>query len=80
MHSDRLLHPAHVIITQRSGLVNQPLLKVVIVETWQRIPVAIRATVVGVLVSSIGVYAWVIIGALVPPLWAVVIMGSLLVV
>jgi membrane protease YdiL (CAAX protease family) len=54
--------------------------KVVMVEVWQRIPVVIRAIVVGVLVSSIGVYAWVILGALMPPLGAVVFMGGLLVI
>jgi membrane protease YdiL (CAAX protease family) len=45
---------------------------------WQRIPLWIRAVVLGVLVSSIGVYAWLVVGTLVPAPWSIVLMGSLL--
>jgi membrane protease YdiL (CAAX protease family) len=45
-----------------------------IVGIWQRIPLLFRATFLGVLVSSVGVYSWLIIGALVPAYWSLVIM------
>jgi membrane protease YdiL (CAAX protease family) len=48
------------------------------VSFWGRIPVIIRATIIGAVVSSIGVYAWVFIVALVPAPWSVFIMGILL--
>ena len=45
---------------------------------WQRMPIWIRATITGVIVSSIGVYSWVIGGALIPAPWSILIMGILL--
>ena len=37
-----------------------------IVGYWRRVPVIVRATFLGILVSSVGVYSWLIVGALIP--------------
>jgi membrane protease YdiL (CAAX protease family) len=50
-----------------------------IVGYWRRVPVIIRATFLGILVSSVGVYSWLIVGALIPAPWSGVIMGIILV-
>jgi hypothetical protein len=49
-----------------------------VMRLWGRIPVVLRATILGSVVSSIGVYAWVYIATLVPVPWSVLIMGILL--
>jgi hypothetical protein len=48
------------------------------IRFWQRIPLVIRAIVSGIFVSTIGVYAWLAIGTLIPGLWAIVVMGGVL--
>jgi membrane protease YdiL (CAAX protease family) len=48
------------------------------IRFWQRIPVVIRAVVSGVFVSTIGVYAWLAIGTLIPGLWSIIVMGGVL--
>jgi membrane protease YdiL (CAAX protease family) len=48
------------------------------IRFWQRIPLVIRAIVSGISVSTIGVYAWLAIGTLIPGLWAIVVMGGVL--
>ncbi len=45
---------------------------------WLRLPVLIRAIISGVFVSSIGVYAWLAVGAILPAPLAFVVMGMLL--
>ena len=45
---------------------------------WQRIPVLIRAIVLGTVVESIGVGAWVLCLAVIPSPWTVVVMGGIL--
>lgn len=45
---------------------------------WQRVPLVVRAVVSGILVSGIGVYGWLAVGALQPGLWSLVVMGGLL--
>jgi membrane protease YdiL (CAAX protease family) len=45
---------------------------------WRRVPVWLNATLVGVLVSSIGVFTWAFILALIPAPWSIAIMGILL--
>jgi membrane protease YdiL (CAAX protease family) len=45
---------------------------------WQRVPMWMRASLVGVLVSSIGVYTWLIVAALVPAPWSVLMMSVFL--
>ena len=47
-------------------------------RVWQRIPLIFRATFLGMLVSSVGVYSWLVVGALVPAPWSLGIMGILL--
>jgi membrane protease YdiL (CAAX protease family) len=49
-----------------------------ILKFWQRIPIWIRATIIGVFVSSLGVYTWLIVGVLIPLPWPIFIMGILL--
>ena len=49
-----------------------------ITRFWQRIPLVIRAIVSGIFVSTIGVYAWLVIGPLIPGLWAIVVIGGVL--
>ncbi len=48
------------------------------IRLWQHIPLMIHAIVSGIFVSTIGVYAWLVIGPLIPGLWAIVVMGSVL--
>ena len=48
------------------------------IRLWQHIPLVIRAIVSGIFVSTIGVYAWLAIGTLIPGLWAIVVMGGVL--
>jgi membrane protease YdiL (CAAX protease family) len=45
---------------------------------WQRIPIVVRAIVVGFVVFEIGVGAWLAIAALIPAPWSIVIMGGVL--
>jgi membrane protease YdiL (CAAX protease family) len=45
---------------------------------WQRLPVAIRAIVTGVLVAEIGIATWMASLILVPGIWPLVIMGGVL--
>jgi membrane protease YdiL (CAAX protease family) len=49
-----------------------------IIRFWRRIPVAIQAIAVGFVVFEIGVGAWLVIAALVPAPWSIVIMGGVL--
>jgi membrane protease YdiL (CAAX protease family) len=49
-----------------------------IIGFWQRIPVVVRAIIVGVVVFEIGVGAWLVIAALIPAPWSIVIMGGVL--
>ena len=49
-----------------------------IIRFWQRIPLVIRAIVLGVFVSTIGVYAWLVIGPLIPGPWSIIVMGGVL--
>lgn len=49
-----------------------------VLRLWQRIPVLIRALVLGLLVSLIGVFAWQVILVLIPQPWSVVVMGGVL--
>jgi membrane protease YdiL (CAAX protease family) len=49
-----------------------------IIRFWQRIPVVVRAIVVGFVVFEIGVGAWLVIAALVPAPWSIVMMGGIL--
>jgi len=45
---------------------------------WQRLPIVIRAIVVGFLVFEIGIVAWLAIAALIPVPWSILGMGGLL--
>jgi membrane protease YdiL (CAAX protease family) len=45
---------------------------------WKRLPVVIRALVVGFLVAEIGIGAWLAIAALIPAPWFLVLMGAFL--
>lgn len=45
---------------------------------WRRLPVAIRALVVGFLVAEIGIGAWLAVAALIPTPWSLVLMGAFL--
>lgn len=49
-----------------------------IIRSWQRVPVLIRALVLGVIVTFVGVGAWLLSLALVPAPWSVVVMGGIL--
>lgn len=49
-----------------------------IIRFWRRIPVVIRAIVVGVVVFEIGVGAWLVIAALIPAPWSIVAMSGVL--
>jgi membrane protease YdiL (CAAX protease family) len=49
-----------------------------IIRFWRRIPVVIRALVVGFVVFEIGVGAWLVIAALVPAPWSIVVMSGVL--
>lgn len=45
------------------------------IRFWQRIPVVIRAIVLGLLISVIGVYAWPVIAMLVPSFGSIIVMS-----
>ena len=49
-----------------------------VTRKFQRIPLIFRATFLGILVSSVGVYSWLFVVALVPAPWSLGIMGILL--
>jgi len=49
-----------------------------LIRLWQRVPVLIRAVVVGLFVSTIGALAWPLIAALIPGPWSILVMGGLL--
>ena len=49
-----------------------------LIRLWHRVPVLIRALVVGLLVSTIGSLGWPLIAALLPAPWSLVVMGGLL--
>ena len=49
-----------------------------LIRLWQRVPVLIRAVVVGLFVSTIGALAWPLIAALIPAPWSILLMGGLL--
>ena len=49
-----------------------------IIGLWQRIPVVVRAIVVGVVVFEIGVGAWLATAALIPAPWSIVVMSAVL--
>jgi membrane protease YdiL (CAAX protease family) len=49
-----------------------------IIRFWRRTPVVIRAIVVGFVVFEIGVGAWLVIAALVPAPWLIVVMSGVL--
>jgi hypothetical protein len=48
------------------------------IRFWQRIPVVIRAIVLGSFVDAIGVFAWLGAWALIPAPWSIVVMGGVL--
>jgi len=50
-----------------------------VIRFWQRIPILIRAILTGLLVSTIGVMAWMVIIILVPSPWFIVVMGGVLI-
>lgn len=45
---------------------------------WRRIPILVRAIVLGFFVSTIGVYSWLVIGSFIPGPWSIVVMGGVL--
>jgi len=49
-----------------------------LIKLWQRVPVLVRAVVVGLLVSTIGALGWPLIAALLPAPWSLVLMAGLL--
>lgn len=49
-----------------------------IIRFWQRLPVVVRAIVVGIVVFEIGVGAWLVIAALIPAPWLLVVMSAVL--
>ncbi|MFQ6123125.1 MAG: type II CAAX prenyl endopeptidase Rce1 family protein [Candidatus Heimdallarchaeota archaeon] len=48
------------------------------IRFWQSLPIVIQAIVLGFIVNTIGVYGWVVIAALLPGLWSIVVMGGVL--
>jgi membrane protease YdiL (CAAX protease family) len=48
------------------------------IRLWQRIPVVIRAIVVGLVVFEIGVGAWLVIAALIPAPWSILVVSGVL--
>jgi len=48
------------------------------VSQRHRIPILIRALLQGLVVSSIGVYSWLLIYSLIPLLWGILAMGGVL--
>ncbi|NVM03589.1 MAG: CPBP family intramembrane metalloprotease [Candidatus Helarchaeota archaeon] len=49
-----------------------------IMKFWQRIPLLIRATILGVFVSMIGIYSWIIPAYSIPAPWPFFIIGAIL--
>lgn len=49
-----------------------------IMRFWQRIPLLIRATILGVFVSMIGIYSWIIPASFIPAPWPFFIIGGIL--
>jgi membrane protease YdiL (CAAX protease family) len=49
-----------------------------IMKFWHRIPLIIRAILVGLLVSTIGVASWSFIGMMIPMPWSVILMAIIL--
>jgi membrane protease YdiL (CAAX protease family) len=45
---------------------------------WRRMPILIRATVLGFLISASGVLAWQVVFATIPAPWSLVVMGGVL--
>ncbi len=50
----------------------------IILRLWRRIPVWLRATLIGIFVSSLGIYAWLVIATRIQPPWSIFIMAFLL--
>jgi len=48
------------------------------ISYWQRIPLLMRAIIVGLLVEGSGVYAWLVIYSLLPAPWSIIVMGGVL--
>lgn len=48
------------------------------ISYWQRIPLAVRAIISGLFVSTLGVYSWLVIGSFIPGPWSIVVMGGVL--
>jgi membrane protease YdiL (CAAX protease family) len=48
------------------------------IESWQRLPVVVRAILVGFVVTEIGIGAWLVIAALIPAPWSLVLMSAFL--
>lgn len=49
-----------------------------LISYWQRIPLAVRAIISGLFVSTLGVYSWLVIGSFIPGPWSIVVMGGVL--
>jgi len=49
-----------------------------IIRFWQRIPLLVRAILLGMIVESIGVGVWVLSLAVIPLPWTIVVMGGIL--
>lgn len=49
-----------------------------IIRFWRRIPVVVRAIVVGLVVTEIGIGAWLAIAALIPAPWSLVVTSAVL--
>ncbi len=50
----------------------------VIIRFWQRIPLLIRATILGIFVSMIGIYSWLIPASFIPAPWIFFIIAGVL--
>jgi len=51
-----------------------------IMRFWQRIPLLIRATILGLIVTFIGIYSWIIPASFIPAPWIFFIIGGALVI
>jgi membrane protease YdiL (CAAX protease family) len=49
-----------------------------LIRLWQRVPILVRAVVVGLFVSTIGALGWPLIAGLIPAPWSLVLMVGLL--
>ena len=49
-----------------------------LLRSWQRIPVLIRAVVTGLVVSTVGALGWPLLAAAIPGPWSILVMGGLL--